>query len=68
MTITIDYNNDRVILELEKQRIEHKIKNRIRDIESLIEDILNMINIENDGIAVELVREDEDTRRTIGEW
>jgi len=68
MTITIDYNNDRVILETENQRIVHDITGLATKTERLIGDILNMLGIENDTLGVSLIREDENSHITIREW
>lgn len=65
ITITIDYNNDKVEIEKDdKLQVGFKYSANSRDIESIVFMILNEVNSKN----VKLVRVNEDKRTTIEEW
>lgn len=71
MIIILDYNNDKLIIEQEKDEITFEKVKQISLIQSILEEIFNRINVDgiiHDSINIELVKVDEDFRKTIGEW
>lgn len=61
--ITVDYNNDYLDIRGVNPHLHIPI-DKPDDILLILNEILNRIN----PIDVKLIKEDEDTRRTIGEW
>ena len=67
ITVTVDCNNDRIELDngADIPPLLIAIPSRsMADMELLLMELLNIL----DHSGTELVRIDEDTRRTIGEW
>ncbi len=67
ITVTVDCNSDRIELDNgDGKPINISFKSLLdsRNIEAMLEELLNML----DHSGTKLVRIDEDTRRTIGEW
>ncbi len=67
ITVTVDCNNDRIELDNGDGKPLEFVFKRFTDsrgIEAMLYELLNLID--HSGTA--LVRIDEDTRRTIGEW
>lgn len=73
MKITIDYNNDEIRIEEAGPKAIFKVDMRLGLFKEILEEIFNRIDPELLGgkdilLDVELLTEDEDKRRVIGEW